>query len=94
MTFSASTLAVALPADGFCAHVRQPVGRLVARVQDWFESFCPQLGFYGISSIFPALVRRDRPYLSHLCENGGGRLPATWGFVLGAYGKRALVGRR
>ena len=93
MIFSASLLAVSNAGGRVSAHVRQPAGRLVAHAQDWFERFRSQLGFYRISTIFLALVRRDRLPLSHECKDGGGRLPATWGFVLAAYGRLALVSR-
>ena len=93
MTFSASSPAVGAAGGRVSAHVRRLVGRPVARVQNRFESFCSQLGFCRVSTIFPALVRQDRLPLSHECKNVVGSLPATWGFVPGAYGKRALVSR-
>ena len=36
-------------------------------------------------------MRRGRLLLSHVCGNGGGRLPATWGFVPPAHGRPALA---
>ena len=66
----------------------------VARVRDWFEKFRSELGFFRVSTIFLAFVRRDRLLLSHVCGSCGGRFPATWDLVPSAHGRPALVSRR
>ena len=66
---------------------------LNSRVLGWFEKFCPELGFYRISTISRALVNRDRFPPIHVCSERGGRLPATCGFVPAACGRRAFVNR-
>ena len=66
---------------------------LSSRVLDQFEIFCPELGFYRISTISRALVNRDRFPPIHVCSERGGRLPATCGFLPAACGRRAFVNR-
>ena len=81
MPFSALSRLRRAASEAKPAHMRRLAGYPVARVQDLFDKFLSELGFYSISTIFRALVRQNDSSLSHECRNGHKRLVTTCDFV-------------
>ena len=77
MTFSASPRQ---GGRGF-ARVSRLAGWFGARVRDWFDICCSELGFCRVWIILFAHVRQERFPLSHVCETGLKNFAPNWSFT-------------